>query len=102
MKAFRLDARLMLSRGLLARHEFGQAKTVLTALAADAPNLPEVHAQIGVLLGFIDQTGANPLWLLTGEGMKYRRNADETILSELTPDEQTALFSGNAERVFRL
>src|SRR6266571_800320 len=24
-----------------------------------------------VLLGFIDQTGANPLWLLSGEGMKY-------------------------------
>ena len=38
-----------------------------------------------VLLGFIDQTGANPLWLLSGEGMKYRRKQDELILSELSP-----------------
>ena len=38
-----------------------------------------------VLLGFIDQTGANPLWLLTGEGPKYRRSQDEVILSELSP-----------------
>jgi hypothetical protein len=40
-----------------------------------------------VLLGFIDQTGANPLWLLSGEGMKYRRGQDELILSELSPVE---------------
>jgi hypothetical protein len=40
-----------------------------------------------VLLGFIDQTGANPSWLLSGEGMKYRRNQDELILSELSPVE---------------
>ncbi len=40
-----------------------------------------------VLLGFIDQTGANPLWLLSGDGMKYRRNEDEMILSELSPIE---------------
>lgn len=40
-----------------------------------------------VLLGFIDQTGANPLWLLSGEGMKYRRGEDELILSQLSPIE---------------
>ncbi|MCA1684629.1 MAG: S24 family peptidase, partial [Planctomycetia bacterium] len=40
-----------------------------------------------VLLGFIDQTGANPLWLLSGEGAKYRRNSDEVVLSELSPVE---------------
>ena len=40
-----------------------------------------------VLLGFIDQTGANPLWLLSGEGPKYRRSRDEVILSELSPIE---------------
>ena len=40
-----------------------------------------------VLLGFIEQTGANPTWLLNGEGMKYRRNQDEIILSELSPIE---------------
>ncbi len=38
-----------------------------------------------VLLGFIDQTGANPLWLLSGEGLKYRRHSDELVLSELSP-----------------
>jgi hypothetical protein len=40
-----------------------------------------------VLLGFIEQTGANPLWLLAGEGSKYRRNQDEQILAELSPIE---------------
>src|SRR6201994_1940890 len=38
-----------------------------------------------VLLGFIDQTGANPLWLFSGEGSKYHRTADETLLSDLSP-----------------
>jgi hypothetical protein len=40
-----------------------------------------------VLLGFIDQTGANPLWLLSGEGSKFRRNQDEAVLSDLSPIE---------------
>jgi hypothetical protein len=40
-----------------------------------------------VLLGFIDQTGANPLWLLSGEGPKYSRSHDEQVLSNLSPIE---------------
>src|SRR5690349_7520745 len=40
-----------------------------------------------VLLAFIDQTGANPVWLLTGEGSKYRRAQNDWSLSELTPIE---------------
>lgn len=40
-----------------------------------------------VLLGFIDQTGASPHWLLSGEGAKYRRGHDEQILAELSPIE---------------
>jgi hypothetical protein len=40
-----------------------------------------------VLLGFIEQTGANPTWLLTGEGPKYHRGRDEMILSDLSPVE---------------
>jgi hypothetical protein len=40
-----------------------------------------------VLLGFIEQTGANPLWLLSGEGPKYRRSHDEVVLAELSPIE---------------
>jgi len=38
-----------------------------------------------VLLSFIDQTGANPIWLLSGQGERFRREADATVLSELTP-----------------
>jgi SOS-response transcriptional repressor LexA len=40
-----------------------------------------------VLLGFIEQTSANPMYLISGEGPKYRRAADERMLSELTPIE---------------
>jgi hypothetical protein len=40
-----------------------------------------------VLLGFIEQTGANPIWLLTGEGPKYRRSSDERLVSQLSPVE---------------
>ena len=38
-----------------------------------------------VLLSFIDQTGANPVWLLSGEGERYRREVDASSLSDLTP-----------------
>jgi len=38
-----------------------------------------------VLLAFIDQTGANPVWLLSGEGEHYRREAEATSLSDLSP-----------------
>jgi hypothetical protein len=40
-----------------------------------------------VLLGFIEQTGVNPLWLLNGEGPRYRHSRDDRLLSELTPIE---------------
>ena len=40
-----------------------------------------------VLLGFIDQTRANPMWLLNGEGPRYRHANDDRTLSELTPVE---------------
>jgi hypothetical protein len=40
-----------------------------------------------VLLGFIEQTGVNPLWLLNGEGARYRHSRDDRLLSELTPVE---------------
>jgi len=38
-----------------------------------------------VLLGFIDQTGTNPLWLLSGEGAKYRHSQEEFMLADLSP-----------------
>jgi hypothetical protein len=40
-----------------------------------------------VLLGFIDHTGANPVWLLTGEGPKYKRGVEDMVLSELSPEQ---------------
>jgi hypothetical protein len=40
-----------------------------------------------VLLAFIDQTGANPVWLLSGEGSKYRRGHEDVGLADLTPIE---------------
>ena len=40
-----------------------------------------------VLLAFIDQTVANPVWLLSGEGPKYRRAGDDAGLAGLTPIE---------------
>ncbi len=38
-----------------------------------------------VLLSFIDQTSANPVWLLSGEGERYRREPNFDSLSELSP-----------------
>jgi hypothetical protein len=40
-----------------------------------------------VLLNFIDQTGTNPLWLLSGQGPKYRRGSEDQILADLTPEQ---------------
>jgi len=40
-----------------------------------------------VLLSFIEQTGANPMYLISGEGSRYRQPNDERLLSELTPVE---------------
>ncbi len=38
-----------------------------------------------VLLAFIDQTDANPVWLLSGDGGRFRHEAEANVLSELTP-----------------
>ena len=38
-----------------------------------------------VLLSFIDQTNANPVWLLSGEGERYRRGDDTASYSDLSP-----------------
>ncbi len=38
-----------------------------------------------VLLGFIDHTGANPLWLLSGEGPKFRSGLEDSVLADLSP-----------------
>jgi SOS-response transcriptional repressor LexA len=38
-----------------------------------------------VLLGFIEQTGVNPIWLLTGEGPKFRTSLEDMVLGDLSP-----------------
>jgi hypothetical protein len=38
-----------------------------------------------VLLSFIDVTGCSPVWLLSGDGSKYRRGSDDLTLAELSP-----------------
>lgn len=40
-----------------------------------------------VLLSFIDQTGTNPVWLLTGQGPKYRRGLEDMVLADLSPED---------------
>ncbi|WZO96151.1 S24 family peptidase [Isosphaeraceae bacterium EP7] len=40
-----------------------------------------------VLLGFIEQTSTNPLWLLSGEGAKFHSGVEDQVLSDLTPVE---------------
>ena len=40
-----------------------------------------------VLLGFIDQTGASPLWLLTGRGPRFRSPTDDLPTDDLTPSQ---------------
>lgn len=37
-----------------------------------------------VLLTFIEETGTNPLWLLSGQGPKYRRGLEDMVLSDLS------------------
>jgi hypothetical protein len=52
-----------------------------------------------VLLGFIEQTGANPAWLLSGEGARYRHSNDDRLFSEMTPVE---LIRRGLEKLERL
>jgi hypothetical protein len=40
-----------------------------------------------VLLSFIEQTGTNPIWLLTGTGSRYRRSEEDQTLDDLTPEQ---------------
>lgn len=40
-----------------------------------------------VLLAFIDETGANPKWLLNGDGPKFRHESEDASLDDLSPSE---------------
>lgn len=38
-----------------------------------------------VLLSFIEQTGVNPIWLLSGKGPRYRQGVEDMVLADLSP-----------------
>ena len=40
-----------------------------------------------VLLGFIDQTGANPIWLLSGKGPRFENHGPGPTLDEMSPQQ---------------
>ncbi len=52
-----------------------------------------------ILLGFIEQTGTNPTWLLNGEGQRFRNSREDRLLSELTPIELIRRGLEKLERV---
>lgn len=91
----RVNVKASLSRRLReVRHEiFGEHGGPELARRLDLPARTWYNYETGVtvpaevLLGFIEQTGANPMWLLSGEGERFRGPNDDRMLSQLTPVE---------------
>ena len=89
----RVNVKASLSRRLreIRQELFGEHGGPELARRLDLPARTWYNYETGVtvpaeiLLSFIEQTGANPIWLLTGEGSKYRRGADEALLADLSP-----------------
>lgn len=91
--AARLNIKAQLSERLreIRRELFGEHGGPELARRLDLPARTWYNYETGVtvpaevLLGFIDQTGANPVWLLSGQGPKYRRGLEDMVLADLTP-----------------
>ncbi len=91
----RVSVKASLSRRLReVRHEiFGEHGGPELARRLNLPARTWYNYETGVtvpaevLLGFIEQTGANPTWLLSGEGQRFRNLNDDRVLSQLTPVE---------------
>ncbi len=91
----RVNVKASLSRRLREiRHEiFGEHGGPELARRLNLPARTWYNYETGVtvpaevLLGFIEQTGANPMWLLSGEGQRFRSPSDDRMLSQLTPVE---------------
>ena len=68
--------------GVIRREMFGEHGALLLAEALQIPVRTWLNHEAGVtipapvILRFIDITGADPYWLLTGEGNKYRLGTD--------------------------
>jgi hypothetical protein len=91
----RVNVKASLSRRLREiRHElFGEHGGPELARRLNLPARTWYNYETGVtvpaevLLTFIDQTGANPVWLLSGDGTKFRRGPEDSGLAHLTPIE---------------
>jgi hypothetical protein len=91
----RVNVKASLSRRLreIRQEQFGEHGGPELARQLNLPARTWYNYETGVtvpaevLLAFIEQTGANPSWLLNGEGPKYRAAHDDLRLSELTPVE---------------
>lgn len=91
----RVNAKASLSRRLreIRQELFGEHGGPELARRLNLPARTWYNYETGVtvpaevLLGFIDQTGADPLWLLSGSGRKFRRSHEERMISDLTPIE---------------
>ena len=89
----RVSVKASLSRRLreVRQEQFGEHGGPELARRLDLPARTWYNYETGVtvpaevMLAFIDQTGANPLWLLSGEGPKFRSGLEDRVLSELSP-----------------
>lgn len=91
----RVDAKALLSRRLreIRQELFGEHGGPELARRLNLPARTWYNYETGVtvpaevLLNIIERTGVNPLWLLSGEEPKYRRNEGESALTGLSPIE---------------
>ena len=91
----RVNVKAMISSRLreIRQEQFGEHGGPELARRLDLPARTWYNYETGVtvpaevLLSFIDQTGTNPLWLLNGQGPKYRRDMEDQVLAGLTPEQ---------------
>src|SRR3954453_15505867 len=91
----RVNVKAMISSRLreIRQEQFGEHGGPELARRLDLPARTWYNYETGVtvpaevLLSFIDQTGTNPLWLLNGQGPKYRRGMEDQVLAGLTPEQ---------------
>jgi SOS-response transcriptional repressor LexA len=88
----RINVKASLSRRLreIRQESFGEHGGPELARRLNLPARTWYNYETGVtvpaevLLSFIEQTSANPTWLLNGEGAKYRRCNDDRLISDLS------------------
>ncbi len=89
----RVNAKAQISQRLreIRQEQFGDHGGPELARALNLPARTWYNYETGVtvpaeiLLSFIDKTGTNPLWLLTGRGPRFRSGVEDQVLDNLTP-----------------